>query len=232
MIRCIAIDDEPLALGVIRKYASETPLLDLLDTFTDAFQALTFLKTHQTDLLFLDIQMPDISGIQLFQSLKSKPRVIFTTAHPQYAVKGFELEAVDYLMKPIKFDRFLRAVAKVDKLLGAQSEIRKEEFIFVKSGYQSVRINLDEIIFIEGLDDYIKFHLSNPRNPLILSLMSMKAILRTLPERQFMRVHRSFIVPVNRITGIRSRMVYLDSVKVPVGDSYAGVVQSWISGHR
>ncbi len=230
MIRTVAIDDEPLALEVIRKYAEETPLLNLTATFTDAFEALTFLKTHRTDLLLLDIHMPDISGIQLLQGLKEKPYVIFTTAHPQYAVKGFELEAVDYLIKPIKFERFLKAVNKVDKLLHPQKSLPDEEFLFVKSGYQTIKIVLSEILFIEGLDDYIKLHLSNPKTPMVLSLMSLKSILEKMPADRFMRVHRSFIVPLNRITSIRGRYIYLDTVRVPVGDSYSAMVQAWTSG--
>jgi len=232
MIRAIAIDDEPLALEVIRKYAGETPLLDLMATYTDAFEALNYLKTHQPDLLLLDIHMPDINGIQLFQGLKEKPWVIFTTAHPQYAVKGFDLDAVDYLVKPIKFDRFLRAVTKVDKLLNPMIPSDEEEFIFVKSGYQTIRIILSQIIYIEGLDDYIKIHLSNPKTPLVLSLMSMKGILEKLPPARFMRVHRSFIVPLGKGTSIRGKYIYLDSVKVPVGDSFTTPVQAWISGQR
>lgn len=232
MIRAIAIDDEPLALEVIRKYAGETPLLDLMAIFTDAFEALNYLKTHQPDLLLLDIHMPDINGIQLFQGLNDKPYVIFTTAHPQYAVKGFDLEAVDYLVKPIKFDRFLRAVTKVDKLLNPMIPSDEEEFIFVKSGYQTIRIILSQIIYIEGLDDYIKIHLSNPKTPLVLSLMSMKGILKKLPPDRFMRVHRSFIVPLGKVTSIRGKYIYLDSVKVPVGDSFTTPVQAWISGQR
>jgi len=233
MIRAIAIDDEPIALEVIRQYASDTPLLNLLQTFTDPFQALAFLKTHQVDLLFLDIQMPDIGGIQLYSGLKEKPAVIFTTAHSQYAVKGFDLEAIDYLVKPIKFEVFLNAVDRVRKRLQPiPAEPVADDFFFVKSGYQSVKIHFNDIVYIEGLDDYVKFHLSTPGTPLLLSLMSMKSVLDKLPSERFIRVHRSFIVPSRRITGIRGREVHLGELRIPMGETYQKTIRDWIAGNR
>ena len=231
MIECIAIDDEHLALEVIKKYAVDTPLLRLVQTFTDVFQANNYLQYRSIDLLFLDIHMADINGIQFFESLKVKPMVIFTTAFSEYAVKGFDLEAVDYLVKPFRFERFLQAVNRVQRLLdGANPEFSKDDFIVVKSEYHSVRISCDEISFIEGLDDYIKIHLKNHPKP-ILSLMSLKVILEKLPHGQFMRVHRSFIVPIRLIQSIRNRQISLGQVQIPVGETYFKSVQEWLLQH-
>ena len=232
MIKCIAIDDEPLALGVIKKYASETPLIELMDTFTDTLQAVSFLKIQHVDLLFLDIQMPDISGIRFFQNLKIKPLVIFTTAFSEYAVKGFELNAVDYLVKPIKFDRFIQSVKKAEKAMSVRPLIVKTEeaYIFVKSGYQLVKINLNDIRYIEGLDDYVKIHLLSNSKP-VLSLMSLKSIMHKFPEGRFMRVHRSYIIPLRMISSVRNKMIYLDQITIPLGDTYFEAVQNWLSKH-
>lgn len=229
---CIAIDDEPLALEVIKKYVSDTPLVHLVNTFTDAIQALTFLKTQQVDLLILDIQMPDISGIQFLQSLQHRPMVIFTTAYAEYAVKGFELEAVDYLVKPIKFDRFVNALEKAIRLMSMRNAVAAgvdEEFLFVKSGYGTVRVNFNEILYIEGLDDYIKIHFTDEQRP-VLSLMSLKSVLEKLPAGRFMRVHRSFIVALKNVRSVRKKYVFLDALKIPIGDTYADAVYAWLSG--
>jgi two-component system, LytTR family, response regulator len=232
MIRCIAIDDEPLALAVITKYASETPALRLEKTFTDPFEAANYLKVHPVDLIFLDIQMPDVSGIRFFESLAVKPLVIFTTAFSEYAVKGFELEALDYLVKPVKYDRFLQAVGRAEKILEKKAVPGKpgEEYIFVKSEYQSVRIVVEDILYIEGLDDYIKIHLRNRPKP-VLSLMSLKGILEKLPHDRFLRVHRSYIVPVRLVRSVHNRMISLGSVEVPVGETYVKAVQEWLTRH-
>jgi two-component system, LytTR family, response regulator len=232
MMTCIAIDDEPLALEIIRKYVSETPHVQLITTFTDAIQALTFLKIQSVDLLILDIQMPDISGIQFLQSLKERPMVIFTTAYAEYAVKGFELEAVDYLVKPIKFERFLNALEKAQKMKDMHTALSanpEDGFLFVKSGYGTVRINFGEIMYIEGLDDYIKIHFLDARRS-ILTLMSLKSILEKLPEGLFMRVHRSFIVPLKNVRSVRRKCIFLGNIKIPIGDTYAEAVHSWLSG--
>ncbi|MEI7724583.1 MAG: LytTR family DNA-binding domain-containing protein [Bacteroidota bacterium] len=231
MMTCIAIDDEPLALEVIKKYVSDTPLVRMVSAFTDAIQALTFLKTQTVDLIILDVQMPDISGIQFLQSLKQRPMVIFTTAYSEYAVKGFELEAVDYLVKPIKFDRFVKALEKALNLMAMRSAVAagsEEEFLFVKSGYGTVRINFSDIRYIEGLDDYIKIHFLDERKP-ILSLMSLKSLMEKLPESRFMRVHRSFIVSLNNVRSVRNKYIFLDTLKIPVGETYAEAVHAWLS---
>ena len=228
---CIAIDDEPLALEVIKKYVSDTPLVRLTDTFTDAIQALTFLKTHTVDLILLDIHMPDISGLQFLQSLQQRPMVIFTTAYAEYAVKGFELEAVDYLVKPIKFERFVKALEKARKLMAMHTamDVSPEDgFLVVKSGYSLARINFSNIRYIEGLDDYIRIHFLDEQKP-ILSLMSLKSVMEKLPEGRFMRVHRSFIVSLKNVKSVRKKYIFLENVKIPIGDTYHEAVHSWLS---
>jgi two-component system, LytTR family, response regulator len=230
---CIAIDDEPLALEIIRRYSADTPLINLVNTFTDAIQALTFLKTQKVDLIILDIQMPDISGIQFYNSLQEKPMVIFTTAFAEYAVKGFELEAVDYLVKPIRFERFVKALMKAEKHHLRKSAIlpQDEGFFFVKSGYYMIKIAFNDISYIEGLDDYIKIHLLNKAKSPVLSLMSLKSAMEKLPDDKFMRVHRSFIIPLSKITSIRNKTIYLEKLKIPLGDTYQEAVQSWLAHH-
>lgn len=232
MIKCIAVDDEHLALEVIRKYCSEIPKLTLLQTFTDALQARIYLKVQPVDLIFLDIHMPDINGIQFFESLQAKPFVIFTTAYTQYAVKGFDLEAVDYLVKPIRFDRFLQAVNRAEKRIESPEIVEnvEDEFIIVKSEYQSIKIACKDIHYIEGLDDYIKIHLQNNPKP-VLSLMSLKGVLEKLPQNHFMRVHRSFIVPIRLIQSIRNRQISLGAIQVPVGETYFKAVHDWLANH-
>ncbi len=175
--------------------------------------------------------MPDISGIQFLQSLKQCPMVIFTTAYAEYAVKGFELEAVDYLVKPIKFDRFVQALEKAMKLMAMRNAamvLPEEDYFFLKSGYETVRVNFSEIRYIEGLDDYIKIHFNDERRPL-LSLMSLKSVLEKLPEGRFLRVHRSFIVSLKNVRSVRNKFIFLDGVKIPVGETYAEAVHAWLT---
>jgi DNA-binding LytR/AlgR family response regulator len=205
-------------------------MISLEATFTDAIGAMAYLKKSKTDLLILDIMMPDINGIKLFRALPEKPLVIFTTAHPQFAVEGFELEAIDYLMKPVKFDRFLKALQKAEKALASRTGIHpgKENFIVVKSGYKSVRLAVNEIEYVEGLDDYVKFHMSGPGNPMVLSLMSLKSVLEKMPAGQFIRVHRSFVVPVKKIQSIRNKMITVGNRQIPIGDTYIEAIQQWL----
>jgi DNA-binding LytR/AlgR family response regulator len=234
LIKAIAIDDEPLALQVISRYAIDLPSIKVMMGFTDAINAKKYISTNEIDLIFLDIQMPDISGIQLFESIQNKPLVIFTTAFSEYAVKGFELEAVDYLVKPIKFDRFVQAVERAKKIMD-QNKIREitipQDFFFVKSEYQLVKIAYDDILYIEGLDDYVKIHLGSSTKP-ILSLISRKSLMDKLPPEKFIRVHRSYIVPVMRIKSIHNRQVSLGSVKIPVGDTYISTIRAWLREHK
>ncbi len=232
MIKCIALDDEPLALQVIRKYAAGISNIELLETFTNSIHAKEYLKFHIIDLAFLDIRMPEINGIQFFESLKTKPLVIFTTAYSEFAVRGFELEAVDYLVKPIKFDRFLQAVNRAEKIIEgpATPEPDAGTYLVVKSGHTSLKIAFDQILYIEGLDDYVKIHLKNNPKP-VLSLISRKSLMEKLPSSKFLRIHRSYIIPIQLIRCVNNRHVSLGEVNIPIGDTYIRVVQEWVARH-
>ena len=216
MISCVAIDDEPLALVVLQDYIGKVPTLELKKSFTDAFAALEYLKREEVGLLFLDIRMPQITGIQLLKSLPKPPLVIFTTAYSNYAVEGFNLDAIYFLLKPFEFDRFLKSVNKASEYLNYKDKPYISEsfgFIFVKSDYQIVKINVDDIKLIEGMDDYVKIFTNEK--------MVLTNILKKLPASKFARVHRSFIVPLNRIESVRNKRIKIEDKIIPVGDSYA-----------
>ena len=226
-ITCIAVDDEPLALELMETYILQVPGLHLLRTFTDAVSAWSFIQKNPVDLLFLDIQMPDISGLQMAKSLeKRKPLVIFTTAFSKYAVEGFNVHAVDYLLKPFEFNRFKEAVDKAVeiKALSEKSPVQTEEkAVFVKSDYQNVRIPTKDIHFIEGFDDYIRIHVDTGKS--IYTLMRLKSMLEKLPENEFIRVHRSYIVPINRIQRVFNQQIQLGNKDIPIGKSYIDTVR-------
>lgn len=227
MIQCIAIDDEPLALQVIEAFCDKTPFLDLKKSFTRTSEALMYLKKFPVDLLFLDIHMPDLSGIDFYKSLQSNKMAIFTTAHSQYAVTGFDLQAIDYLLKPISYNRFLQAAEKARQFYNmASNNIRSEEaYINVRSEYKLVRILLNDILYIEGLDDYVRIHLTKGKP--IMTRMSMKSMMERLPNQHFVRVHRSFIIPINLAITLKSRKLYLeDNTEIPIGTSYLDKIQN------
>jgi len=230
-MKCIAVDDEPLALELMETYIAQVPGLELLTTFTDAISAWGFLKKNQVDLVFLDIQMPDINGIQLAKSLDRKnPMVIFTTAYSKYAVEGFNVDAVDYLLKPFEFSRFMVAVnkAKEQKALKETTPVvEDDQAIFVKSDYQNVRIAIRDIQYIEGFDDYIRIHVDTGKS--IYTLMSLKSMLEKLPSTDFLRVHRSYIVPVKRIKRIHNQQVQLGDKEIPIGKSYVDAVRTFLN---
>lgn len=219
---CVAIDDEPIALEVLEEYISKTPGLELLKTFSDGFKAIEFIKENKVQLIFLDIQMPQITGIQLLKSLSEPPLVIFTTAYSNYAIEGFNLNAIDFLLKPFEYDRFLKAVNKASEYLSYKERpaeaVTNTNFIFVKSDYQIIKIDLSDISMIEGMDDYVKIFTSKK---MILSNMTMKDILSKLPASNFTRVHRSFIVSLNHIESVRNKRIKIGEKFVPVGDSFA-----------
>lgn len=234
MMSCIAVDDEPLALDILENYISQVPNLDLKGTFTDAISAWGFLQKNSVDLVFLDVQMPDITGTQLARSLKKRqPMIIFTTAYSKYAVEGFNLDAVDYLLKPFDFNRFLESVNRAAGYKSTQERstvTEQDSAIFVKSDYQNVRINTRDIIYIEGLDDYIRIHVENGKS--IYTLMSLKSILDKLDkicENDFIRIHRSYIVSVKKIKRIYNQMVLVNDKELPIGKSYTDEVKKIIS---
>ena len=226
-LKCIAIDDEPLALALIKEYVSKTSSLELIQTFEDAIAGGEFLRRHPVDLLFIDINMPDVSGLDLVRSLKERPMIIFTTAHKKYAIEGFELDAIDYLLKPINYDRFIKAVNKaVEYNEYKRSKQVVEESLFVYSEYRMLKIPIKDIEYIESLEDYIKIHISNSKP--VLTLMTLKGVLEKLPSSKFSRIHRSYIVANDKVKSIQNRKVMLaSSVELPVSESYLNFISDW-----
>jgi DNA-binding LytR/AlgR family response regulator len=220
MLTCIALDDEPLALQVIKKYIEKIYFLECKGLFTDVEEARKFLESSSVDIIFLDIQMPDVNGIEFSKSLNLKhTAVIFTTAFSEYAIEGFNVDAVDYLLKPIEYDRFLKGVFKAKEYVDyLNSQELHQGYIFVKSDYQMVKIFLKDIVYIEGLDDYIKICL--PQRS-ILTLMTLKTITQKLPSKEFLRVHRSYIVPVSKIDHISKSKIRVADKDIPIGISYS-----------
>jgi DNA-binding LytR/AlgR family response regulator len=220
-IKCIAIDDEQFALSILEKFCKETPDLDLAATFSDPYEAKIYLKSHTPDLIFLDIQMPDISGIQIAKEVQNKPIVIFTTAHSRYAVDGFNLNALDYLLKPFDFERFLKAVEKAKEKINFQNlskSLEKNEFIFIKIEYKSVKIYISDIIYIEALDNYSKIYTAQKT---YLTHQNLRKITSHLPKVEFIRTHKSFIVSKSKISRYTREKVILGEKALPVGRVYA-----------
>lgn len=229
-IRCIAIDDEPLALKQISGYISKTPFLDLMASCSNAFDAMEVLNREKIGLMFVDISMPDLSGIDLVKSLTEKPFIVFTTAFSEYAIDGFRLDAVDYLLKPIGYRDFLKAVNKVRDLSekkGSSQADEETDYIFVKSGYKLVRIELRDIKYIESMHEYVRIHLENAKP--VMTLASMKAIEELLPSQRFLRVHRSYIVNTTKVNIVeRNRIVFDNNVYIPVSDQYKTRFQGFL----
>jgi two-component system LytT family response regulator len=234
-IKCLAIDDEPLALKQIGGYIKKTPFLELVSLCNNPFSAMDFLRENQADLLFVDISMPDLSGMDFVKSLTIKPLIIFTTAYSEYAIDGFKADALDYLLKPIGYKDFLRAANKAISMfeLKTTHSEKKEparDHLFVKSDYKIVRIEFSDIKYIESVHEYVRIHLIND-NP-IMSHISLKSIEEQLPSLVFLRVHRSFIVNTERIKVIeRSRIVFDNNVYIPVSDQYKANFQKFLSSN-
>jgi two-component system, LytTR family, response regulator len=224
-IKFIVIDDEPPALQVINTYAQQFPWLKLLHTFEDAVSASAYLRQTPVDLVFLDIHMPDVNGLDLARGLTSHPMIIFTTAYRQYAYEGFELDAIDYLLKPIPFQRFEKAVLKAQSCY-LQQQPPATESLLVYSSYHTVKIPLHEIVYIESMEDYIRIHLTQ-RAP-VLTLMTLKKMMEKLPPGRFRRIHRSYIVAVDKVRAVINRKVKLSSAaELPVSDSYTDFIRDW-----
>jgi two-component system, LytTR family, response regulator LytT len=231
-LKTIAIDDEPLALKLVSDYISKTPFLELIGTFDNPLDAIDFLSNQMADLIFVDIQMPDLSGIEFTRSLENAPKIVFTTAYEKYALEGFKLNAIDYLLKPFSYEEFLKAAAKARKQaeLEANSLPTAEisnQFLFLKSEYKIRRINFDDILYIEGLKDYIKVYTMGDEKP-VLSLNSIKSLEQKLPEEKFMRVHRSFIVNLDRIETIERSRIIFGKTYIPVSDQYKDKFQEYL----
>lgn len=217
-MKAIAIDDEPIALDVIRSHAAKVPFLNLTATFTDAFKALDYLQREPADLIFLDIKMPDISGIDFFNTLSKKPLVIFTTAYSEHAVTSFELDAVDYLLKPFSLARFLKGCNKAFELYNFRSMGEETDHIFLKTGFEQVKVVFDEILYLEAAGNYVTFVLKDKN---ILSRSTFNEAIALLPPQKFIRIHRSFIVAASKIDKIERHQVTLGTVKIPVSEAYS-----------
>ena len=232
MITAIAIDDEPLALQLVSGYIGKTPGLKLIGKFDNPLDAADFLNENSVDLIFVDIQMPDLSGIEFTRLLEKGPKIIFTTAYEKYALEGYKLEIVDYLLKPFSYEEFLFSVRKAQRMIRLEQKARvnvdsNNKFLFLKSDYKIRRINFNEIIFIEGLKDYAKIYTQNNAKP-VLSLTTRKLLESKLPAGKFMRVHRSFIVNLDKIDTIdRSRIVF-GKTYIPVSELYKEKFQQYL----
>jgi two-component system, LytTR family, response regulator LytT len=232
MITVIAIDDEPLALQLVTGYIEKTPGLKLTGKFDNPIDASEFLTDNDIDLIFIDIQMPDLSGTEFTRLMNKGPKVIFTTAFEKYALEGYKLDIVDYLLKPFSYEEFLIAVHKVQKLLKLEQKIPEKvdvnnEFLFLKSDYKIKRLNFNDILYIEGLKDYVKVFTQNTLKP-VLSLTSLKLLESKLPENKFMRVHRSFIVNLEKIDTIERSRIVFGKEYIPVSDQYKDKFQAFL----
>jgi len=241
ILNCIAVDDEPLALGLVSKFIEQTPFLRLSAKFHSAAEALKAIHDQKIDVIFLDIQMPDLNGIELarlLDNVPSRPRVIFTTAYNHFAIEGFRVDALDYLLKPFSYEEFLRAAQKAlnyAELLSRQpanSEVARMEaesdYIFLKVEYQLVRVLLNDILYIESLKDYVKVWLEG-KDKALLSLTSLKALEEKLPPNRFMRIHRSFIISLDKITSINKTAVNIGKTLITVGDQYKDAFAAFVS---
>lgn len=227
-LKCAIVDDEPLALGLLESYVEKTPFLELTGKYSSAVQTMKELPEKSTDLLFLDIQMPELNGLEFSKMVDSHTRIIFTTAFEQYALDGYKVNALDYLLKPISYNDFLQAANKAvqwfELLKQPQEEITS---IFVKSDYKLIQIELDNILYIEGLKDYVKIYEEGTNRP-VLSLMSMKSMEELLPASRFMRVHRSYIVQKSKIRVIDRGRIIFGKTSIPVSDSYKTAFQEYL----
>jgi len=231
-LKCIAIDDEPPALDLVAAYIARIPKLQLLQTFDDAISGSEFLRRNPVDLLFVDINMPDITGIELVKLLEHKPMVIFTTAYKKFAYEGFELDAIDYLLKPVDFTRFSKAVSKALEYheYKKNSSNAEANHLFVRSEYRVIKINLGDIDYIESLEDYIKIHLANDKP--VMTLMPLKKVLEKLPPEKFRRIHRSYIVPLAKVRSVLHRKALLNNGKeLPISETYLDFVDEWMKNN-
>lgn len=240
-LTCAIIDDEPLARALLESYVKKTSILELKGEYNNASSAIHNLTTNPVNLVFLDIQMPDMDGIQFSRMLPSETRVIFTTAFSEYAVDGYRINALDYLKKPINYSEFMESINKAIKWFmyqegrtpGRNNVINQEDtcdFFYVKSDYKMVRFRFDEILYIEGLKDYLKIYLENDKQPL-MTLLSMKTMESRLPSPRFLRIHRSYIVQMSKVTNINKTIINIGDIQLPVSDGYREEVQKFVNQH-
>lgn len=229
MINCIAIDDEPLALELLEDNISKLPFLKLIGSYDNAIDAMKGIQEQKVDLIFLDIQMPGLTGLQFIQSLTIKPMIILVTAYEKYALEGFNLEVTDYLVKPVSLERFIKACNRAKELFdlkntqpGVINKVQPDYF-FVNVEYSLVKVTVDDIVYIEGLKDYIKIHLNSSQKP-VVTRMPMKTIEEQLPPEKFMRIHKSYIVSVAYISAIRKTSLFINTLELPVSDNYRDAI--------
>ncbi|WPO77754.1 LytTR family DNA-binding domain-containing protein [Flavobacterium sp. KACC 22761] len=240
VLKCIAVDDEPLALKLVETFIEQTPFLELTASCDNAVEAMSLIREKQPDLVFLDINMPNLTGMELARLLQeqpgSLPKIVFTTAYNHYAIEGYRVNAVDYLLKPFSYEEFLRAANKVLQITEEASNqyhpiTTDDEFIFLKVEYQWVRISLKDISYIESLKDYVKVHLDDSQKT-VLSLISLKALEEKLPSAKFMRIHRSFIVSLDKISAITKNSILIGKTEITVGEQYKEafktIVDKWL----
>jgi DNA-binding LytR/AlgR family response regulator len=225
-IKCLVVDDEPIAAQVIKSYLDKLDSFALVETCENALQAFEYLQTNRVDLLFLDIQMPKITGLEFLKTLQNPPKVILVTAYREFAFEGFELDVVDYLLKPVSFERFLKAINKFTNLDNkiarshldeSKMPVSRGESIWVRADRKNVKIQIDDIHYIEGLKDYVKIYV---KNGLIISKMPMKNMEKMLPSEGFIRIHRSYLVPISKITAFNNEGIEIDSAILPIGKMY------------
>jgi two-component system LytT family response regulator len=234
-IKCMAIDDEPLALKQLAAYIQKLPFLELVAPCSSAFEAIEVLEKQEVDLMFVDINMPDLNGLEFVKSLAQKPLLIFATAYSEYALEGFKVDALDYLLKPFSFAEFSKAATKARTQFELKNKAQQppenvesnDEFLFIKSEYKIIRINLNNILYIEGMKEYVRIHLIGKKP--IMTLLSMKALEEKLPAKKFMRIHRSYIVNLERVGTVeRFRIVFDDKTRIPVSEHYKGKFQNFL----
>jgi DNA-binding LytR/AlgR family response regulator len=229
-INCIAVDDEPLALEIIKDYCAKVPFLNLMQAFDNAIDTMEFLRNNRVDLILLDIQMEDLTGIQLLNALKVKPYVIMTTAYDNYAIEGFDLDVTDYLLKPISFERFLKGINKVYDRMQTEAKVPAEkqvgtylpdmverDYFFVKTDTHIEKVTTSEVLYVEGMGDYWRIVTKSKR---IMTLMNARGMEEVLPEHQFCRVHRSYFVALNKIESIERKHIKIADQRIPIGDTY------------
>ena len=233
MINCLIVDDEPIALDILEGYVRKTPFLELKGRCNGVVEALQQMQHQSIDLLFLDIQMPDVNGIEFSKTLSDKVKVIFTTAFEQYALEGFKVNALDYLLKPFNYQEFLKAAMKAKTWFDlvenkAASPVMTKDSLLVNSDYKLVKINLKDVLYFEGLKDYVKIYLEGVARP-VMTLMTLKSLEEQLPTDQFMRVHRSYIVNLDRINAIERSAILIDKASIPIADKYKDQFNDFLS---
>ncbi|UOB18772.1 LytR/AlgR family response regulator transcription factor [Abyssalbus ytuae] len=228
-MRCIIIDDEPLAINVLKNYCEKLDFLEMMGAYNNPINAISDIKEKKIDLILIDIEMPQMNGLDFMNSLDNKPLFIFTTAYPQYAVDGFDLNAVDYLVKPIPYHRFIKAISRAKELYELSKSknmmnvfpsvgVDDKQYIFVKAEYENVKIDINKIKYVQGLKDYLKIHIEGTNKP-ILTLMNFRGMMEKLPD-YFIRIHKSFVININQIKSVQKNRVIIDDVRIPIGESY------------